>query len=409
LLASARSRRPPLELSFRPSPAPNVNTPIRTLHETVDFLRSTLGIKLRIASEGPNVQQIPLQKAGKAFIDNTVEADFYALPEKHITHEWPDVPCYRLKNAYVVGDTGQIFLSDGSFFLPTLHPHEHLLHRMKVRRPLPLLARKISGTVFHLTGRNHENRGHFLMQHLPRLLEAAPLLEQHPDHRILVAPNHARWQKRYIEMVGHDPERVIEGSQGTLLVEDLIYVPHIYGSHALVSPQLCRAIRDAALRLVDSEVSGSSLFISRTDAPDKRLLNEDAIVETAREVLGDVRVIHLGQHSLQEQIQLFSSAPVVMGPIGQGLCNNIFMRDNLLISMVPGTSIDGHMGNGHTTISALACENKAITLCSGVLDAEGNNRSNWTFPLPEFKQQLTRLLAHPHLDGVRKRLRPSNA
>ncbi|MDB6003632.1 MAG: Capsular polysaccharide biosynthesis protein [Prosthecobacter sp.] len=383
-----------------------MNSPTRTLHDSAEFLRKVLGIKLRVVSEGVGVQKTPLQKAGEALIDNTVEADFYGLPEKQIKHEWPDVPCYRLKNAYVVGDTGQIFLSDGSLFLPTFYPHEHLLPRMKVRRPLPLLARKISGTVFHLTGRNHDNRGHFLMQHLPRLLEATPLLEQHPDHRILVAPNHARWQKRYIEMVGHGPERVIEGSQGTLQVEDLIYVPHIYGSHALVSPQLCRAIRDAALRQVDSTLSGSSLFISRSDAPDKRLHNEDAVIETVREVLGDVRVIHLGQHSLQEQIQMFSSAPVVVGPIGQGLCNNLFMRNNLLISMVPGTSIDGHMGNGHTTISALACENKAITLCSGILDAAGNNRSNWTFPIPSFKEQMTRLMSHPHLDGVRQRLRP---
>ena len=365
-----------------------------------------MGLKLRTASEGPGVQQLPLQKAGKELIDNTLEADFYGLPEKHIRHEWSDVPCYRLKNVHVVGDTGQIFLSDGSLFLPTFYPHEHLLQRMKVRRPLTLLARKISGTVFHLTGRNHDNRGHFLMQHLPRLLAAAPLLEQHPGHRILVAPGHARWQKRYIEMVGHAPERVIEGSQGTLLVEDLIYLPHIYGSHALVSPQLCRAIRDASLRQADATLSGSSLFISRTDAPDKRLLNEDAVVEAAREVLGDVRVVHLGQHSLQEQIQLFSSAPVVLGPIGQGLCNNLFMRNNLLISMVPGTSIDEHMSNGHTTVSALACENNAITLCSGILDAEGNNRSNWTFPIPAFKEQLTRLMAHPQLAAVRQRLRP---
>lgn len=383
-----------------------MNSPIRTLHESAEFLRKTLGIKLKAVSEGPGVEKIPLQKAGQAMIDNSVEADFYNLPEKQIKHEWPDVPCYRIKNAYVVGDTGQIFLSDGSLFLPTFYPHEHLLHRMKVRRPLPLLARKISGTVFHLTGRNHENRGHFLMQHLPRLLEAAPLLEQHPDHRILVAPGHARWQKRYIGMVGHDPERVIEGTQGTLLVEDLLYLPHIYGTHALVSVDLCRAVRDGALRLGGATTSGSSLFISRTDAPDKRLLNEEEVVEAAREILGDVRVIHLGQHSLQEQIQLFSAAPVVMGPIGQGLCNNIFMRDNLIVSLVPGTSIDGHMGNGHTTISALACENKAVTLCSRSLEAEGNNRSNWTFPIAEFKQQLTRLIAHPDLEKIRHRLLP---
>jgi len=384
-----------------------MNSALRILHETHDQVLKGLGIPLQIArnpSEAGVRESVPVQEAGQLDLDNSLEADFYNLAEKSVRLKWDHASGWWLKNVYVVGDTGQIFLEDGRLFLPTFHPHEHLLHRMKVRRPIKRFAQKIDEPVYHLTGRNHENRGHFLMQHLPRLLAGRQILDENPDCKILLAPGHVAWQSRYLEMTGFHKSRVLEGSRGTLFIRHLFYVPHIYGSHALARPDLCRAVRDAALQLVGTGKSGAVLFISRLDAPDKRLVNEIEIVEETRRILGQTEVIQLGKYNLSEQIKLFSGASVVLGPIGQGLCNNIFMKNNLLISLVSGESVTAQFSNGHSSVAAQVCGNQGITLYSGITENEDNNRGNWVFPVGRFREQLQRLINMPHVQSIKSRL-----
>jgi len=237
-----------------------------------------------------------------------------------------------------------------------------------------------------------------MLQHLPRLIAARDLLKDIGDYRILVAPGHARWQRRLIEVLGFDGERVIEGSQGTLLVEDLIHVPFLYGSNALSSPELCRAIRDHAARSAPEVVPGKPLFISRSDAPDKRLENEEEIIKAAESVFGEIEVFTFRGKTLPDQVRIFRNAPVIIGPIGQGVCNMIFVEGRPLITLVPGEAENQTYTNSHSTHLCLACDNPAVTLYNGI---KGASRGNWTFPVEEFRKQLDRLVAHPlmsHLD-----------
>ncbi len=377
-----------------------MNSTTRVVHDLHAGLHKALGRRLKVCESAPASalrETGPIQRAGTCTLDNGLEAEFYGLPETEITYSWNDASYFRLKHTYAVGDQGQVFLKDGSFFLPCIHPQENLLKIMKIRRPVKSLAKKIKGPVFHLTGRNHENRGHFLLQHLPRILAARALLARIGDYRILVAPGHSRWQKTLLDMVGFDPGRVIEGTQGTLEIDDLIFVPQLYGSNALVAPDLCRLIRDGAAALPLERPDGPSIFISRQDAPDKRLENEPAIVAIAREILGDLEVIELRKFSQKEQIAKYRQAPVILGPIGQGLCNVVFTSGRLLVALKPGQTTDDFIAPGHTTHTALVCGNHAINLFSNV---PAPSQGNWSFPEARFRRQLTELLKSPRLKGI---------
>ncbi len=372
-----------------------MNSGLRILHDAVSRVREFIAGPPTMVDSPPGELLLDsgiIQQSGECSLANTLESALHVHEEPEIRYQWNEARYFRLKRALLVGDNGQIFLPDGRFFLGCLHPQQHLVHRMKIRRPISLGARHIKGPVFHLTGRNHENRGHFLLQHLPRLLAARELLESIGDYRILVAPGHARWQKALLKTMGFDPERVIEGSRGTMVVDDLIHVPLLYGSNALSSPDLCRAIRDQAARACPETTTGRPLFISRADAPDKKLENEAEVIAAAEKVFGEMEVFVFKGKTLADQIRIYRNAPLIMGPIGQGICNILFAEGRPLITLVPGEEGKHTYTNSHSTHLALVCGNPAVTLYNGVASA---SRGNWSFPVDRFSAEIDRLVAHP--------------
>ncbi|MBB5035173.1 glycosyltransferase family 61 protein [Prosthecobacter vanneervenii] len=311
--------------------------------------------------------------------------------------DWPAAELYRLRDVWLTGDQGQVFLKDGSLFTPWVQPYD--LQKLKISRPLKLGATRIKGPVFHLTGRNHDNRGHFMLQHLPRLMAARDYLRSLPDYRLLVAPGHSRWQARYITWAGLDPSKIIEGTRGTMQVDDLIFVPNLYGKPGLCPPQFYAELSDCAASYPVKDGPGRPLFVTRRDAPDKQLLNEERIVEILRSKIGPVDVIRLGEHSLPDQIGMFRAAPLVMGPIGQGLCNVLFCQNTLLAMLVPGTTTQQVYSSAHGTQLARMCGNQAISFISGENVA---SRGNWHFPEERFITLLDRLLEQPEAARLKR-------
>ena len=237
-----------------------------------------------------------IDEAGHLDVDNTFESLFHSK-EVAVSLKWPALPLMTLHDAWITGDQGQVFLHDGTFL--SICPSLRHLPERKVRRPLAWLGRRLEGVYFHLTGVDHENRGHFLFQHLPRLLAARTQLQEHGERlKVIVAPGHQRWQARYFKYFGISEDRVVEASVGTIHVEKLLYVPMPYGNTYLCNPRFYREIRDGFTTGITTPAAGADgpiLFISRQDAPDRRLANEEEIVSICREVLGSVQVVQLGQ------------------------------------------------------------------------------------------------------------------
>ena len=332
----------------------------------------------------------PLLPGGSRSDTNTLETRVNGPESATFDFDWPAAELFRLRDVWLTGDQGQVFLKDGSLFAPWVQPYS--LEKLKISRPLKLGATKIDGPVFHLTGRNHDNRGHFMLQHLPRLMAARDYLRSLPDYRLLVAPGHSRWQGRYVAWAGLDPSKIIEGTRGTMQVDDLIFVPNLYGKASLCAPQFYSELSDCAAKYPVNDGPGRPIFVTRRDAPDKQLINEERIVEILRSKIGPVDVIRLGEHSLADQIGMFRAAPLVMGPIGQGMCNVLFCHSSLVVMLIPGSNTHQIYSSAHGTQLASLCGNPAITFLS---DEKVPSRGNWTFPEERFSMLLDRLLQQP--------------
>jgi len=366
----------------------------RWIHDSSTFLKNGFGSTLvvnRGSSYLPNDTKWVLEEAGSVEIDNSCESLFYKkLIPAGFT--WPEASLCILSNAYLTGDQGQVFQADGS--LLQICPSLDHLPLKKIRRPISLFAKKIPGTVFHLTGVDHENHGHFLFQHLPRLLAARENVLLKKEFRVLVAPGHVNWQLRYLQYFGIQKDQIVEGSTGTVKVEHLAYVPMLYGSSYLCNPdyyrQIHQAFRSAPIP-EEASLKGEQhdiIFISRSDAPNRKLTNEAEVIKVCEEVWGKVYVLELSRTPLPEQIRICRSAKIVIGPQGQGLSVLFFMEKALLILLEYGHTLQPLGWCAAYRDVAILTGNRCVRLLSQSLpDSEGN----WMYDIPKFQVDAHRL------------------
>jgi len=335
-----------------------------------------------------------LIEAGEVAVSQEDESLFHNTPLPPLVTRWGRTTWSRLRHAHVVGDQGHVFRADGRFV--HICPSMRRLDPEKIRRPIPWLARRVEGAVFHLTGRDHENHGHFVMQHLPRLLAARPLLAEldiHPS--ILVAAGHEKWQSRYLGALGYDAQHVIACGTGTTSVEELHYVPMLWDAGPLLGPprlyvDLQTALRRWAGVSEDARPGSRPIFVSREDAPTRRLSNEAEIIGVCRRLLGEVDVMHLPKVPFADQIRRFAETPLVIGPQGQGLTNIIFSRGARMLILEAGqSSLEGGWACSYRDFAAMT-GNSALRLLSGL---PWPNDGDWSFPVESFERQLKRVLA----------------
>lgn len=379
-------------MSPRKPSRPLFNKLNRVLHDACAQLSSKLK-PLRVIRKPDEVDSPDrhewIDEAGHFNIDNTFESRFHSK-EVAASLEWSALPLMTLNDAWITGDQGQVFLHDGTFL--SICPSLRHLPERKVRRPLAWLADQLDGVYFHLTGVDHENHGHFLFQHLPRLLAARTQLYEHGDRfKVIVATGHKRWQARYLKYFGISEDRVVEASVGTIQVEKLLYVPMPYGNTYLCNPRLYREIRDgfttgntAPAARPDAPI----LFISRQDAPDRRLANEEEIVSVCREVLGSVQVVQLGKFKLDEQIRLCTQARFVIGPQGQGMSVVLFSKGGLFVVLEYGEDFHplGWCRAFCDTASVLGIQTMRLISGGSFDDPRG-----WSYPADKFREELVRL------------------
>lgn len=333
------------------------------------------------------------------------ESKFHSVDLPPSFTRWGGCTWHVLRNAYVVGDQGHLFKQSGECV--RICPSLRRLDPGKIRRPMSLLAQRVSGPVFHLTGRDHENHGHFVMQHLPRLMAARAVLEQQGiKPLILVATGHEAWQGRYLAALGFGADHVLPCRKGTMSIEELHYVPMLWNEGALGPPhlyqQMQKCLREYAGVDESAPLTGRPIFVSREDAPTRRLTNEQEIIEICRRQFGEIDVMHLPKVPFMEQIRRFAASPLIIGPQGQGMTNIGFCRRARMLILEAGQSpfdrgwACDYRDFGHMT------GNSALRLLSGL---PWPNDGDWLFPAAEFEQQLQRVVSlglHRHRDPVLK-------
>lgn len=374
----------------------------RLVHDSYASLPQAWKPPLRFQSleESPSLQEPRLvQAAGQAMLVHPLQSAFLGGSAQRSEVKWPERFLHTFGEVRLCGDQARIFFEDES----TIGPGTGVWveRAAKIRRPLPGMRGRACGEVFHLTGEDHDNRAHFLFEYLPRLHVSRRVREE--GMGLLVAPGHARWQSRYLDLLGIPAERLMEGSPGTLRASKLEFVPLLggddqyphMGDPVRFGEMLAEIHREIRRRGWAGQEAGGGqrgrtlLWISRRDAPGRRLANEDELIQTAKAWYAEVRVVVLSGLPFEEQIRLVNHHDHLAGAHGQGMHLSALTRGKRVMFLEQGKRTrDGSWGAAFRNAAELA-GNESVSLHSGIAYA-GMGR-DWHYPREKFEADLRRL------------------
>jgi hypothetical protein len=194
----------------------------------------------------------------------------------------------------------------------------------------PTLGRieRVPGTVLSLTTRGTAtNYYHFLYDALGRY---AIFEEALPDEAVdaVVVPHRLSFQGALLELAGVRA-RLIEPANGVTVAAERLLVPSTPNQDLAAPPWVVAWLRRRLLPTTTAQPA-RRLYLTRGDQPNTRRFVQEEELWPWLERHGFLR-IDPGKFPVQEQIDLFRSAEVVVGPHGAALTNITFCR--------PGTSV----------------------------------------------------------------------
>lgn len=245
-----------------------------------------------------------------------------------------DVPArfvLEVEHGWLVGDYAATITPGGMLDLQT-SPYfgirswqEHPVY-LRTRLPEPEV---VHGTVLslasHASGRNYY---HSIMDTLPRwgvLHETMP--GTRPDR--IVVSHRSRWDRELLSILGLDDFELIEPSKHLGIRPERLLVPCLNNQQTLAPRWITQWLRTA---LPARGVRGrpKRLYVTRGDVPNTRRLVSEPKLMPALERLGFTR-FDPGAVSVQEQIDHFAAAEVIVAPHGAGLVNLNFAPEGVRV------------------------------------------------------------------------------
>jgi capsular polysaccharide biosynthesis protein len=180
---------------------------------------------------------------------------------------------------------------------------------------------------------------HWIVEILGRLA----LLEQAgEEYDYLYVPTYRPFMKEALLLWGVSPDKIIDSTDDVLYEVDELIVPSLIASiRTDGSPRLAHYAPKEIVEYVKNKLIDSfekqneeysfckKVFISRSDAQFRKILNEDEVFEKFA-AQGFERYI-LSNLSLVEQIALFKNAEIIVGTLGSGLTNILFCNTDALV------------------------------------------------------------------------------
>lgn len=364
---------------------------IRLIYDAKASVWTAIGPPLKYRETHPGiVQKILLREASATVYQNALEEMFYGMPSKTRFHH-PSVHVYMLENVWVTGSEGHIFFEPNALF--SVCSSVKGVHPKKIRRPISWLSRRAESPVFILSSRAPGNRGHFLTEHLPRLVASRDFLQAHGAVKILVTPGHRRWQVDYLKKLDIPESDVLEASYGAVFCPSAYFVPVLCeGIQTTISIKRdYTLIRDLFLVGCQPSSSRCPIFLSRKDAPDRQLINEDTVFQIVKDYFPSVRRVTLSSLSLDEQIELFQNASLVIGPHSQAFRNVLFSEDAIIVQLLQGfrdaQNEYYHWAKNYCAMAAIN-DNQCLNLFS---EMPFYKNSNWIYPADKLRNDFRRL------------------
>ena len=201
-------------------------------------------------------------------------------------------------------------------------------HPLFLRRRLPPLT-EVQGSVVSVATRGTSNNYyHALMDLAARW---GVFEETHPGvtpDAVVVNSTH-RYHRELLTRLGLDKLRRIEATKHVAVRADTLLVPCLPNPNTLAPPWVTSFLQQ---RLPPMRTTGlpTKLYVTRGQRPNTRRVVDDAGLRGALEREGFV-TLDPGTVSLQEQIDHFAAARVIVAPHGAGLTNINFCRPGVRV------------------------------------------------------------------------------
>ncbi len=235
----------------------------------------------------------------------------------------PAARLYYLQGCRILGDEGAVISPDNRVFADfTLPPADDWReHSCFQRRRIPPVE-SLKGWYATIAWPESKFFFHWLMESLPRmalLQEVLPAL----DGIFVPGPVQA-FQADALAALGVARDKLIPLSPGAHFAPEHLFVPQAFAMYNL--PRWAMAWYQRAFAAQEDEAPPlpARVYISRADAPQRRVANEAALME-ALGARGFV-ALRLSDLGFLNQARLFRNASTIIAPHGAGLSNLVFCQ-----------------------------------------------------------------------------------
>ena len=247
----------------------------------------------------------------------------------------------KFRNVYLEGEGGHLYTRDTYY----ANSHDHELDLAKDFRGMQEFDSEINYAAA-ITQQRSMGFYHWLAECVPRLMMVLPLMREHKKMK-LVLPRGPMFVVDIVDLVfsreGWSMDRVVPyNPYETRLYVDQLYYPDwrvmdgrddMYYFAPRSALELVRDyfVPDAAKTPATAAVS-KVLYVERAGGKGRLVTNERDVLKVLREHYGKrLQVVDGSKLGMAKQIELFSTAQVVIGTHGGGLTNVIFARPNTTV------------------------------------------------------------------------------
>lgn len=259
----------------------------------------------------------------------------------------PDRFVSELGGGYILPITGLSFTTDWEIIEESVGPpdYSHRTIRESIVRHDRLSKTKIAPNLVRSRSPRSEsikeiataapispryyNYYHWLIQTLPRLW----YLEEYESNignsvTIVLPPSNPPWMEETLDMLGWPDQKIEYGTHPVYHAKHLI-IP----SYPPVHNSELQWLRDRLLPQADEfeQDSSPNIFISRSNAVERRIVNEDTVVDVLTD--NGFTKQHLENNSVARNTALFNNADIIVGAHGAGLTDLIFCDDSKVVEL----------------------------------------------------------------------------
>ena len=236
------------------------------------------------------------------------------------SHAFPKAYLCCLKNAKMVIDNGEVIPSDDKVFDDFTFECGTSIEGGEVFKSIdvPQFRREVLATITSIAGA--KNYYHWIFDDLPRLKLLEGVIDE-IDY-LIVPHDLKRFHLETLNLLGFPEGRLLKIKDGMHLQCERLFVPS-FGATWNMS-WTCEFLRDSFLP-DDLAEPHRLIYISRKDAPYRKIINEEEVEDYLREI--GFEIVRMSELPFLEQVKICAEAKIVVGPHGAGLSSIIFCRD----------------------------------------------------------------------------------